>query len=65
MVVPVRFLAESALTRLELAELLLAHYPDEEAEAIDRLDFAIGELREMKMRPALERALTLRANLKA
>jgi hypothetical protein len=45
--------------------LLLKHYPDQKAEAIDRLDFAIGELRDIKMQPALERALTPRVNLKA
>jgi class 3 adenylate cyclase/tetratricopeptide (TPR) repeat protein len=56
---------EIALTRLELAELLLAHYPDEKAEALEHMDFAIGEFREMKMRPALERALKRRENLKA
>ncbi len=48
---------ELALTRLGLAELLLDHYPDEHAEAIEHLDFAIGEFREMKMQPSLERAL--------
>ena len=58
-----RFRPEIALTRLELAELLLAHYPDEKAEAFEHLDFAIGELREMKMQPALERALKRRENL--
>ena len=51
---------EIALTRLELAELLLDHYPDERAEAMEHLDFAIGELRDMKMQPALERALSRR-----
>ena len=56
---------EIALTRLELAELVLAHYPDEKAEALEHLDFAIGELREMKMQPALERALKQRETLKA
>ena len=35
MVVPLRFPPEISLTRLELAELLLKHYPDEKAEAID------------------------------
>ena len=59
-----RFRPEIALTRLQLAELLLAHYPDEKAEALEHLDFAIGELREMKMQPALERALKQRENLK-
>jgi tetratricopeptide (TPR) repeat protein len=59
-----RFRPEIALTRLELAELLLAHYPDEKAEALEHLDFAIEELREMKMQPALERALKQREALK-
>ena len=48
---------EIALTRLELAELLLDHYPDERAGTLEHLDFAIGELRDMKMQPALDRAL--------
>ena len=49
---------EIALTRLELAELLLDHYPDERAQALEHLEFAIGELRDMKMQPALDRALS-------
>jgi hypothetical protein len=53
----VRFRPEIALTRLELAELLLEHYPDERTTAIEHLDFAIGEFRDMKMQPSLERAL--------
>jgi len=53
----VRFRPEIALTRLELAELLLEHYREERAEALDHLDFAIAEFREMKMQPSLERAL--------
>jgi class 3 adenylate cyclase/tetratricopeptide (TPR) repeat protein len=60
-----RFRPEIALTRLELAELLLAHYPDEKAEALEHLDFAIGELRAMKMQPALERALKQRQAIEA
>ena len=56
---------EMALTHLELAELLLDHYPDERAEALEHLDFAITELRDMKMQPALERALSRREILKA
>jgi tetratricopeptide (TPR) repeat protein len=60
-----RFRPEIALTRLQLAELLLAHYPEEKAEALEHLDFAISELREMKMQPALERALKQRENLEA
>ncbi|MCH8973509.1 MAG: AAA family ATPase [Chloroflexi bacterium] len=57
----IRFRPEIALTRLELAELLLDHYPDERAEAIEHLDFAIAEFREMKMRPSLEKSEALRA----
>jgi hypothetical protein len=33
--------------------------------AIEHLDFAIGEFREMKMQPSLERALRHRGLLKA
>ncbi|HEY33405.1 MAG TPA: AAA family ATPase [Dehalococcoidia bacterium] len=52
-----RFRPELALTRLQLAELLLEHYPDKKPEALEHLDFAIKEFREMKMQPSLERAL--------
>ncbi|MEK7214474.1 MAG: hypothetical protein AAB289_02610, partial [Chloroflexota bacterium] len=52
-----RFRPEIALTRLQLAELLLDHHPDRRAEAVDHLDFAIAEFRAMKMTPSLERAL--------
>ena len=52
-----RFQPELALTRLQLAELLLAHYADEKSEALEHLDFAIKEFREMKMQPSFERAL--------
>jgi hypothetical protein len=60
-----RFRPEIALIRLDLAELLLEHYPDERAAAIEHLDFAIAEFREMKMQPSLERALRHRGLLKA
>jgi tetratricopeptide (TPR) repeat protein len=56
---------DRALTRLDLAELLLDHYPDERDKAIEQLDFAIAEFRDMKMQPALERALGRRGLLKA
>ena len=59
------FRPEIALSRLALAELLLGHYPDERDAAIEHLDFAIAELRDMKMQPALERALRHRGLLKA
>jgi hypothetical protein len=55
--------SEIALTRVQLAELLLAHYPDEKAEALGHLNFPIREFREMKMQPALERALKQREAL--
>jgi hypothetical protein len=59
------FRPELALSRLELAELLLDHYPEEKAEATKHLDFAIKEFREMKMQPSLERALRRKDILKA
>lgn len=61
----IRHRPEIALTRLQLADLLLEHYPDERAEALEHLDFAINEFREMKMQPSLERALRHRGLLKA
>ena len=52
-----RFRPELTLTRFQLAELLLEHYPDEKPEALEHLNFAINEFREMKMHPSLERTL--------
>jgi tetratricopeptide (TPR) repeat protein len=60
-----RFRPELALSRLQLAELLLEHYPDEKKEALEHLDFAVREFREMKMQPSLERALRHKDILKA
>jgi tetratricopeptide (TPR) repeat protein len=59
------FRPELALSKLQLAELLLEHYPDEKKEALEHLDFAIKEFREMKMQPSLERALRHKDILKA
>ncbi len=59
------FRPELALTRLQFAELLLEHYPKEKSEALEHLDFAINEFREMKMQPSLERALRHKDILKA
>ena len=56
---------EIALTRLQLVELLLEHYPDERPEAMEHLDVAIGEVRDLKMQPSLERALRHREILRA
>ena len=61
----IRYRPEIALTRLQLAELLLEHYHDERSEALEHLDFAIGEFRDMKMQPSLERALRHREILGA
>jgi len=52
-----RFRPELALSRLQLAELLLEHYPNERQEALEHLDFSIKEFQDMKMQPSLERAL--------
>jgi len=64
---------EVALTRLQLAELLLdeafarerrspsrREKEQRQAEGLEHLDFAIDELRAMNMKPALERALQVR-----
>jgi DNA-binding CsgD family transcriptional regulator len=56
----VRFRPELALTRLDLAELLLAHYPDEHKEALEHLAFSMSEFSAMRMQPALARATELR-----
>jgi DNA-binding CsgD family transcriptional regulator len=56
----IRFRPELALTHLRLAELLLEDADDSaRSEALAHLDTAIPELRDMKMLPALERALAL------
>jgi tetratricopeptide (TPR) repeat protein len=60
-----KFRPELALTRLQLAELLLEHYPDEKKEALEHLDFAVKEFQDMKMQPSLERALRHKEILKA
>jgi ATP/maltotriose-dependent transcriptional regulator MalT len=61
----IRFRPELALSQLELAELLLEHYPDEHEEAVALLNEAVPELRAMKMQPALERALRHKGMLTA
>ena len=58
-----RFRPELALTRFQLAELLLDHYPEEREQALEHLDFAIKEFEEMKMQPSLEKAQALRESL--
>ena len=60
-----RFRPEAALIRLQLAELLLEHTPQERTEAQEHLDLAIAEFRDMKMQPSLERALRHKEILKA
>ena len=61
----IRFRPEIALIRFQLAELLLDQYSDHRSKAMEHLDFAIGEFRDMKMQPSLERALSHREILKA
>jgi len=62
----VHFRPELALTRLGIAELLLEDADKaQRTEALGHLDFAIGEFREMKMQPSLERALRHKEVLKA
>jgi len=63
--IEMKFRPELALTNLQLAELLLEHYPKEQAEALEHLDFAIKEFHDMKMQPSLERALRHKEILKA
>jgi serine/threonine protein kinase/tetratricopeptide (TPR) repeat protein len=53
----IRYRPEIALTRLQIAELLLEGGQKEWDEAQMHLDAAIEEFRAMKMEPALERAL--------
>ena len=60
-----RFRPELALTRFQLAELLLDHYPEERDQALEHLDFAIKEFEAMKMQPSLEKAQALRQSRKA
>jgi DNA-binding CsgD family transcriptional regulator len=52
---------ELALSRLSLAEVLLARYPRRQAVAHEHLDQAIGEFKAMNMPGYLARALELRA----
>jgi DNA-binding NarL/FixJ family response regulator len=60
----IRFRPELAVTHLSLAELLLEETKDAaQSEALEHLDLAIPELQDMKMQPALERALALRETL--
>jgi tetratricopeptide (TPR) repeat protein len=60
------FRPEIALTHLGIAELLLEDdHQAQLAGALEHLDFAIAEFRDMKMQPALERALRHKEVLKA
>ena len=61
----IRFRPEVALTRLQLAELILDRYPDDKKEVMEHLAFCIPEFRDMKVKPALERALRHKEILRA
>jgi DNA-binding CsgD family transcriptional regulator len=59
----IRFRPELALTHVSLAELLLQESDDAaRSDALEHLSIAIPELQDMKMQPALERALVLKDN---
>jgi ATP/maltotriose-dependent transcriptional regulator MalT len=56
----IRFRPELALTHVRLAELLFMEVgAAARSEALEHLDVAIPELRDMKMQPTLERAVAL------
>jgi len=59
-----RFRPELALIRFQLAELLFEHYPDEKEDAIEHINFAIDEFKEMKMQPSLEKVEILKTKHK-
>jgi DNA-binding CsgD family transcriptional regulator len=62
----IRFRPELALTHLRLAEVLLEDTGDgTRLEALEHLDIALPELQDMKMQPALERALALKNQFEA
>ena len=56
----IEFRPELALSRFQLAELLLDHSPKEREEALDHLEFALGEFEKMKMQPSLEKVEKLK-----
>ena len=49
-----------ALTRLDLAELLPAHDPDEHEAALEHLVLSMSEFSVMRMQPAVTRATEVR-----
>jgi hypothetical protein len=62
----IRFRPEAAITNFHMAELLLTDSDQSRRmQALQHLDFAIAEFRDMKMQPSLERALRHKEVLKA
>jgi DNA-binding CsgD family transcriptional regulator len=61
----INYRPELALTRVDLSQLLLSHFPIQRTEALRHLDVAIDELEAMDMQPGLERALHLRGRRRA
>jgi hypothetical protein len=67
----VRFKYETAFSHLQMAELLLdvtqekSGMANDRTAALEHLDFAVAEFRELKMQPSLERALRHKEVLKA
>ena len=56
---------ELALTRLDLAELLLTSFPAEKSRALEQLQLAILDFQTMHMQPFLSRALELNESVAA
>ncbi len=56
---------ETALSRFDMAELLLGHGPGQRDEAMEHLDFAVAEFQDMKMQPSLARALALKEKVES
>jgi DNA-binding CsgD family transcriptional regulator/predicted negative regulator of RcsB-dependent stress response len=54
-----RCLPELALSRLDLVETLLGHYPQERRNALELLHSIKADVRAMNMQPALDRAVRL------
>ena len=48
---------EVALSRFDMADLMLTHYPGQRDEALEHPDLAISEFEDMKMQPSLDRPL--------
>ena len=48
------------LSDLATGLLQFEHFPEEKNEALEHLNFAVEEFKEMKMQPSIEKALELK-----